>query len=310
MTTAPLRFGVCGTAHWAETVHLPGLQQADGVSLVAIQGRNAERREALRKAFGLASFADFDAFLDAVDAVSFAIPPDAQTELAERALRAGKAVILEKPVARSMARADALLQLAAERRIASVCFLTRRYIADIADGAARARAAGAAGGKGYFRSAAQARDSPYANSLWRKEADALLWDVGPHALSPLIDALGPVRSVESYRESPADCAFNILHQSGARSRVELEQGGPASPMVYHYTFAMPDGPVTITGAPYDRVAAFRRAIAELLELQRAGRGPGESFIVAVHVVAVIEAALACRGAGRPVPVAPSVVQPS
>ncbi len=310
MNAAPLRFGVCGTAHWAETVHLPALQQADGVTLVAVQGRNAERREALARAFGISAFEDFDAFLQSVDAVSFAIPPDAQPNLAERALKAGKAIILEKPVARSLACADQLLQVAAERRISSVCFLTRRFIPEIAGGTARARAAGAAGGKGYFRSAAQASDSPYANSLWRKEPDALIWDVGPHALSPLIEALGPVRSVESYRENAAVCSFDILHQSGARSRVELEQGGPASPMVNHYTFAMPDEPMTIMGAPYDRVAAFRRAIAELLELGRAGRGPGESFIVAVHIVAVLEAALACRGAGRAVPVAPAMVQPS
>jgi predicted dehydrogenase len=310
MMATPLRFGVCGTAHWAATVHLPALKQADGVSLVAVQGRNTERRETLGAAFGLAAFGDFDAFLDAVDAVSFAIPPDAQPDLAERALRAGKAVILEKPVARSMSRADALLTLAVERRLPSVCFLTRRYIADIADGTARAKAAGASGGKGYFRSAAQASDSPYANSLWRKEADALLWDVGPHALSPLIEALGPAKSVESYHEDPVVCAFDVLHESGARSRVELEQGGPESPMIYHYTFATPDGPMTIAGAPYDRVAAFRRAIAELLQLRNEGRGPGESFVAAVHIVAVLEAALACRSAGRAVPVAAAAVQPS
>jgi predicted dehydrogenase len=310
MTTAPLRFGVCGTAHWAETVHLPALVGMEGVSLVAIQGRNVERREALGAAFGVTSFGDFDAFLDAVDAVSFAVPPDVQADLAERALKAGKALILEKPVARSRARADALLKLAVERRIPSVCFLTRRYIPEIADGTARARAGGAAGGRSYFRSAAQASDSPYASSLWRKEADALLWDVGPHALSPLIEALGPVRSVESYREHPVGCAFDILHESGARSLVELEQGGPASPMVYHYTFAMPDGPVTITGAPYDRVAAFGRAIAELTQLRKEGHGPGMSFVTAVHIVAVLEAALACRGAGRAVPVAAGAVQPS
>jgi predicted dehydrogenase len=307
MTARPLRFGVCGTAYWAETVHLPALQEADGLSLVAVYGRSADRRASLARNFGITPFGEFAAFLEEVDAVSFAVPPDVQPELAELALAAGKAIIVEKPVARSIERANGLFTLAKARRSPVVCFLTRRYIPQTAMVAEQASASSASGGRSYFCSAAQSSSDPYANSQWRKEPDALLWDVGPHALTPLVAALGPIVSVDVYRETSSGCVLDVSHESGVRSRVEVAQGGPQSVMVEEYEFTTPDGLLKITGQPYDRVAAFRLACAELLDLVKADQGPGECFAAAIHFTAVLAAALECRDTGRPIKIPSAII---
>ena len=44
---------------------------------------------------------DSSAFLDAVDGVAFAVPPDVQAPIAVAAARAGKHLMLEKPLATS-----------------------------------------------------------------------------------------------------------------------------------------------------------------------------------------------------------------
>ncbi len=91
MAGGTIRFGVCGTAHWAETVHLPALRQAAGVDLVALCGRNPARVEALSRRFGVTGFTDFTAMLDCVDAVAFAVPPAVQAVMALQAARTDQA---------------------------------------------------------------------------------------------------------------------------------------------------------------------------------------------------------------------------
>ena len=55
--------------------------------------------------------------LDAVDAVVIAAPAEAHHALATQALSAGRHVLVEKPIAATLAQADALAALAAERRL-------------------------------------------------------------------------------------------------------------------------------------------------------------------------------------------------
>src|SRR5882724_7922562 len=106
--TTPLRAGLVGTGHWAQTAHAPALASADGLSFTAVWGRNRAAAQALAGRHDAAAYTDLAAFLDAVDLVAFSVPPGVQSDLARQAARAGKHLLLEKPVALTVPAADAL----------------------------------------------------------------------------------------------------------------------------------------------------------------------------------------------------------
>jgi predicted dehydrogenase len=70
-------------------------------------------------------------FLAGVDGVAFAVPPDVQAPIAVRAARAGKHLLLEKPIALAEAEADDLVEALEQAHVASVVFFTLRFQADM-----------------------------------------------------------------------------------------------------------------------------------------------------------------------------------
>ena len=110
MASAPLRFGLVGTGYWARIAHAPALASAEGIELAAVWGRDRQAAAALAKAHGATPYEDIDALLAAVDGVAFAVPPDVQAPIAVTAARAGKHLLLEKPLAISEAEADELVE--------------------------------------------------------------------------------------------------------------------------------------------------------------------------------------------------------
>ena len=62
-----------------------------------------------------------------MDAVAFAVPPETQAELALVAVNAGKHLLLDKPVALTVAAANALRDAATAAGVASVVFFTDRF---------------------------------------------------------------------------------------------------------------------------------------------------------------------------------------
>jgi len=93
-----LRVGVVGAGPWALLVHAPMFAVHPRTQLTAVWGRRLAAAEEVAAPLGAVAFDSFAPFLDAVDAISFAVPPDVQADLAVAAARAGKALLLEKRV--------------------------------------------------------------------------------------------------------------------------------------------------------------------------------------------------------------------
>src|SRR5712671_1525734 len=110
MTPLPLRFGLVGTGHWARTAHAPALASTEGIEFAAVWGRNPRAAADLAAGYNVTPYGDIAAFLAEVDGVAFAVPPDVQAAIAARAARAGKHLLLEKPIAISEAEADDLVE--------------------------------------------------------------------------------------------------------------------------------------------------------------------------------------------------------
>ena len=124
-----MRFGLLGTGHWAAETHGAALAAHPDAELAGIWGRDPAKAEALADRYGTRAYTDADALIADVDAVAVALPPDIQSDLAERAARAGRHLLLDKPVAFTTAAADRIVAAAEERSAASVVFFTRRFAA-------------------------------------------------------------------------------------------------------------------------------------------------------------------------------------
>jgi predicted dehydrogenase len=265
----PLRFGLAGTGYWASVAHAPALASAPGVTLAAVWGRDPQKARALAGQHQAVAHADFDAFLADVDAVAFSIPPDVQGELATRAARAGRHLLLEKPVAISAEAADALALAAGNAGVASVVFFTARFQPDIRAWLAQVGQARWNGGQAVWLGSAATGSSPF-NTPWRRQKGGL-WDLGPHALSVLSAALGPVTSLVA-DGGPADVSHLILHhEGGATSAVTVTVYAPAELDRFDLFVWGERGRLVMPALSDDPAGALTTAIAELAEMIRSGQ---------------------------------------
>lgn len=285
-----IRIGVYGTAYWAETVHLPALKNAPGFSLAGVFGRNVERCQALASQFDVQVFPDYATFLSSVDAVSFAVPPAAQAELALQAIRAGKHVLVEKPVAPTIEEAEAIGQAVYKAGVGAVCFLTRNFIPELRAFTEAMVADSPVSAHAQFFSSALTPGSPYAGSVWRQGHNASLWDIGPHLVTSLMNLFGPVVSIAATRREGGEFAGRLYHRTGRESAFVMNQRMPLGPLQEALIVETVTGEHRLENLQYDRVGAFRSAAALL---QRAIAGEAEAktaFNAAIDVVRVLAAA--------------------
>ena len=117
----PVRVGVVGLGWWACDVHIPNLRQLPEARVAALCSRSAEgiRRglDALGDYPTPACYSRYDELLaaDDVEAVVLCTPNVTHGPLALAALRAGKHVLVEKPLATDPGQCDPIVAEAAER---------------------------------------------------------------------------------------------------------------------------------------------------------------------------------------------------
>ncbi|WP_240519571.1 Gfo/Idh/MocA family protein [Amycolatopsis antarctica] len=224
-----LRVGLVGAGPWAAEVHAPGLADHPGTVLSAVWTRRPEPGRELAEAHGATAYTDVDALIAEVDAVAFAVPPAVQAELAVRAAKAGRHVILEKPIAADLAGARRVAEAVEEAGVASLVMLTLRYATETQDWLANlAQAGGWTGGSAHWVSGALLNEK-YSDSAWR-HADGALADVGPHAIDLLEAALGRVERVLAAHRTADDLWHLMLaHETGATSDATLSLRTPVEP---------------------------------------------------------------------------------
>jgi predicted dehydrogenase len=93
--------------------HARLLRTIPGSELVGVYDRSAARAAEVGAALEVAAADSLDALLDAVDACVVAVPTDAHEEVALAALGRGVHVLIEKPIAPTLAAADRILAAAA-----------------------------------------------------------------------------------------------------------------------------------------------------------------------------------------------------
>jgi predicted dehydrogenase len=92
--------------------HVRILRSVEGVSLAGFHDERQVRAQEVATELGVRAYPTVAALLDDVDAVTIAVPTPAHHRVASEALRRGKHVLIEKPLATTLDEADDLLALA------------------------------------------------------------------------------------------------------------------------------------------------------------------------------------------------------
>ncbi|MCD9028743.1 Gfo/Idh/MocA family oxidoreductase [Luteimonas sp. BDR2-5] len=110
--------------------HLDGIANIDGVEVVSVIGRDPDRTRQVADRYGIGHVTTDLAeslALDEVDAVILCTPTQMHAAQAQAALRAGKHVQVEIPLADSLADAEAVAALQRETGLVAMCGHTRRF---------------------------------------------------------------------------------------------------------------------------------------------------------------------------------------
>ncbi|MEU4619030.1 Gfo/Idh/MocA family oxidoreductase [Actinoplanes sp. NPDC023801] len=293
-----MRFGLFGTGPWAHLAHAPALAAHSGVEFTGVWGRDPQKAVDLAGRYGVAAYSDVDALIADVDAVAIALPPDVQAPIALRAARAGRHLVLDKPIALRTEDAEELAAAAAD--VASVVFFTRRFTPELDDFLTEAVATG-----GWSEARVDhlgsifVPDNPFGASPWRRERGGL-WDVGPHALALVLPVLGPVTEVTGVA-GDRDLTFLLLkHAGGAVSRLTLAVDAPPAAAREEAVLAGDAGLRTVPRGEWAPADALGRAVDQLLAAAAGGARPACDVRFGAQVTAILAAAKRAVAEGRTV----------
>src|SRR4051812_26044393 len=127
MTQDVLKAGVVGAGVFGG-YHAKKYVELDGVGLVAVFDVDLARAKALAEPLGAQAFDDQAAFLAAVGVVTVATPAVHHAKAGLAALKAGKPVYSEKPLAVTPEDADALVAAAAKAGVPLACGHQERVV--------------------------------------------------------------------------------------------------------------------------------------------------------------------------------------
>jgi predicted dehydrogenase len=172
-----IRVAVVGYGYWGPNLVRNFAEQANA-RVVAVSDRRAERLALVERRYpGIRVTTDASTIIDAsdVDAVVIATPVDFHFELAMAALRAGKHVLVEKPIASNSDQAARLVEEAARRRL--VLMVDHTFVYTGAVTKIRELVTGGELGEVYYY------DSTRVNlGLFQHDVN-VLWDLAVHDLS-------------------------------------------------------------------------------------------------------------------------------
>lgn len=288
-----MRFGVVGTGVWADLLHAKGLSSHPDTELVGIWGRDAAKAADLADRHGITSEAGLDALLDRVDAVAIVVAPGAQPDLACRAAEAGCHLLLEKPLALDKAGAARVVSAVEEAGVQAISYFALHYIEP---GATWLREILFPGdwevASTVLTGSSNAAGSPFKHSRWRRDPGMGLWDIGPHALSVLLPALGRAKRVVAAQGGNEALALAIEHEGDGLSTTTIRFSVPDADKQVSFNFWGASGRTSYPefGAQEE---AYHSAISELIEAAN-GVAPRFDVSFAAEVVGVLvdtEAAL-------------------
>lgn len=254
-----LRVGILGCGYWGSK-HARVMSSVPEVSEVILIESDPDIRNRISRAFGWArAFPDLEAALPHVDAIVVATPPRTHADLAIAAMREGKHVLVEKPLATSVGDAAVMLTEASTAGVLLMVGHTFLYNPAVRELRRRLQA-GDLGEVLYVHSARLNL------GLYQPDVD-VIWDLAPHDISVLNFLLNSRPSIVSaWGESLAFGDVNDL----AQFRLEFDH--PHVVGFAHVSWLDPRKTRKITVIGSEKMAVYDDLAEERLRIYERGLG--------------------------------------
>lgn len=207
-----VRWGIIGCGKVTEVKSGPAFNKVDGSSLVAVMRRDLAKAEDYARRHNVPKwYDDADALINDsdLDAVYIATPPDTHMKYAIKAIRAGKPVYIEKPMALNYNECEAILRESEKYKIPVYVAYYRRglpsfnKVKELLDSGAIGKPLAV-----QLQLFKADRSDPAAEVPWRYKPEisggGIFVDLGSHQIDFLDYIFGPVDVVDSV----------VLNQSG------------------------------------------------------------------------------------------------
>ncbi|MEJ7576970.1 MAG: Gfo/Idh/MocA family oxidoreductase [Pyrinomonadaceae bacterium] len=226
-----LKLAIVGCGAVAEFFHLPASKLTDKVEIAVLVDRVLPRAQELATRYNVPSVADdYQAIAGKVDAALVALPNNLHAPVTIDLLRRGVHVLVEKPMAFSIAECDEMITSAREANMTLAVGLVRRFY-DSSQGVKGIIESGILGRitsfdlreGGVYRWAV-ATDAPFRRDI---SGGGALADTGAHTLDLLLWWLGDYETVDYYDDAmggvEADCEIHLRMRGGVTGIVELSR---------------------------------------------------------------------------------------
>jgi UDP-N-acetyl-2-amino-2-deoxyglucuronate dehydrogenase len=215
------------------SVHFEAIAKLDGATLVGVCDPDPQRLASAMSAYGVPGFADHQSLVEAVrpDVVHICTPHDRHASVAADCLERGVHVIVEKPLAHTLAEGRRLVEAAAAGRAKiAVCFQNRynatsQAMHSLLSAGGLGRVLGASATVMWQRTAEYYRDRPWRGS-WAGGGGGLMMNQAIHTVDLLQWLVGDVTAVSGNAstrflggtiEVEDTAEFVAEHANGARS---------------------------------------------------------------------------------------------
>ncbi len=210
MTGGRLNIGVIGAGHFGR-YHALKVAASDRTTLIGVHDPDAERARTVGWEVGAPPL-PLDALIKAADAVIIAAPAAAHHALAAGALRAGRHVLVEKPITATLAEADDLAALAAKQGLVLQVGHLERF------SAGHGAVAGRIGRPVYLEAVRIAPFKPRGTDV------SVILDLMIHDIDLVLSLVdSPVESVDA-----VGAAVSSDHEDIANARIRFENGAVAT----------------------------------------------------------------------------------
>ena len=307
-----LRVAVIGVGHLGQH-HARLFAEMPDVELVGVVDTKSGRAEEVAGKYGTRAFSNAEDVRSLVDAVTVAVPTQSHVDVAMPFVTQGSAVLVEKPLASSLADADRLIAVAAQRGSVLAAGHTERF-----NPAVSAAWPGISDPRfievhrlGVFPE--RSLDIDVIFDLMIHDLDLLLALVGSEVVS--LEAVGvhvltPRTDIANARlRFASGCIANLTASRISRDRVRKARFFQldayisidfASQEVEIYRTQRSEGRPRIEGGKIDvsRDEPLRRELADFVEAARTGRAPGvtaqagrDALALATRIAEQMEAAI-------------------
>ncbi|MEM9850264.1 MAG: Gfo/Idh/MocA family oxidoreductase [Bacteroidota bacterium] len=126
-----VKWGILGVGDVCEVKSAPAMQLIENSELVAVMRRNGAKAKDYAQRHGVSKwYDDADALIrdEEVNAIYIATPPNAHAELTEKVAKAGKPVYVEKPMARSVAECERMIEACKQANVSLYVAYYRRML--------------------------------------------------------------------------------------------------------------------------------------------------------------------------------------